>query len=123
MAVLGSPLDPRSDRCNRLIREDATLVQNAADVIECISRQTNDEMPPSAPEWIDRMRQTIHQTAVDDVHESLLRNLPFDPVTIDDLISCYEQPAPVVWAAILELEIADLVTRHYGNRVARIAQE
>ncbi len=123
MAVPGSPLDPRSDGCNRLIRDGATLVQNAADVVECISRQTNVEMPPSAPEWTDGMRQTIDQTAVDNVRESLLRDLSFDPVTIDDLIGWYEQPAPVVWAAILELEIAGLVTRHYGNRVARIAQQ
>ena len=33
MALPGSPLDPRSDGCNRLIRDGATLVQNAADVI------------------------------------------------------------------------------------------
>ena len=123
MAVPGSPLDSRSDGCNRLIRDGATLVQNAADVIECISRQTNVEMPPSAPEWTDGMRQTIDQAAVDNVRESLLRNLSFDPVTIDDLIGWFEQPAPFVWAAILELEIAGLVTRHYGNRVARIAQQ
>jgi len=123
MAVPGSPLDPRSDGCNRLIRDGATLVQNAADVVECISRQTNVEMLPSAPEWTDGMRQTIDQTAVDNVRVSLLRDLSFDPVTIDDLIGWYEQPAPVVWVAILELEIAGLVTRHYGNRVARIAQQ
>ena len=78
---------------------------------------------PSTPEWTDGMRQTIDQTAVDNVRVSLLRDLSFDPVTIDDLIGWYEQPAPVVWVAILELEIAGLVTRHYGNRVARIAQQ
>ena len=112
MVVPGSPLDPRSDGYNRLIRDGATLVQNAADMIECISRQTNVEMPPSPPEWTDGMRQTTDQTAVDNVHESLLRDLSFDPVTIDDLIGSYEQPAPVVWAAILELEIAGLMTQH-----------
>ena len=69
------------------------------------------------------MRQTIDQTAVNNVRESLLRDLSFDPVTIDDLISWYVQPAPVVWAVILELEIASLVTLNYGNRVARIAQQ
>ena len=31
MAVPGSPLDPRSDGCNRLIRNGATLVQNVAE--------------------------------------------------------------------------------------------
>jgi len=80
-------------------------------------------MPPSAPEWTDRLRQTIYQTAVDNVRESLLRDLSFDPVTIDDLIGWHEQPAPGFWAATLELEIAGLVTRHYGNRLARIAQQ
>ena len=106
-----------------MIRDGATLVQNAADMIECFCRQTNVEMPHLAPGWTDGMRQTIDQTAVDNVRESLLRDLSFDPVTIEDLIGCYEKPAPVVWAAILELEIAGLVTRHYGNRVARIAQQ
>ena len=79
------------------------------------------EMPPSAPEWTDGICQTIDQTAVGNVRESLLRDLSFDPVTIDDLVGWYEQPAPVVWAAILKLEIAGLVTRHYSNRVARIS--
>ena len=123
MAVPGSPLDPRSDGCNQLIRDGATLVQHAADVIECVSRQPQVEIPPAAPEWTDGMRQNIDQTAVDNVRATLLRDLSFDPVDIDDLIGWCAQPAPVVWAAILELEIAGLVTRHYGNRVARIAPQ
>ena len=123
MAVPGSPLDPRSDGCNQLTRDGATLVQHAANVIECVSRQPQVEIPPAAPEWTDGMRQNIDQTAVDNVRATLLRDLSFDPVDIDDLIGWHEQPAPVVWAAILELEIAGLVTRHYGNRVARIAQQ
>src|SRR4029079_9326127 len=36
LAVPGSPLDPRARGCNQLIRDGATLVQNAADVIEAI---------------------------------------------------------------------------------------
>ena len=69
------------------------------------------------------MRQKINQTAVDNVRATLLRDLSFDPVDIDDLIGWCAQPAPVVWAAILELEIAGLVTRHYDNRGARIAPQ
>ena len=67
------------------------------------------------------MRQTIDQPAVNNLREALLRDLSFDWVTTDDLTGWYEQPAPVVCAAILELKIACLVTRHYGNRVAPIA--
>ena len=36
MAVPGSPLDPRAQGCNLLIREGAILVQNAEDVLEAI---------------------------------------------------------------------------------------
>ena len=36
MAVPGSPLDPRAQGCNQLIRDGATLIQNAADVIEAL---------------------------------------------------------------------------------------
>lgn len=36
MAVPGSPLDPRAQGCNLLIREGATLVQSAADILEAI---------------------------------------------------------------------------------------
>jgi len=69
------------------------------------------------------MRQTIDQPAVNNLRKSLLRDLSFDQVTIDDLIGWYPQPAPVVCAAILDLEIARLVTRKYGNRVAHIASQ
>ena len=123
MAVPGSPLDPRLDGCNRLIRDGATLVQNVADVIECVSRQPAVRIPPAQFEWTDSMRQTIDQTAVDRCRQKLAQDLSLDPVDIDELISWCEMPAPVVWAAILELEIAGIVTRHYGNRVARIAQQ
>ena len=37
MAVPGSPLDPRAQGCNQLIRDGATLVQTAADVVEMLS--------------------------------------------------------------------------------------
>ena len=121
MAVPGSPLDPRSDGCNRLIRDGATLVQNVADVIECLSRQPAVRIPPTQFEWTDSMRQTIDQTAVDRYRQKLAQDLSLDPVDIDELISWCEMPAQVVWAAILELEIAGIVTRHYGNRAARIA--
>ena len=34
MAIPGSPLDPRSQGCNHLIREGATLVRGAGDILE-----------------------------------------------------------------------------------------
>jgi DNA processing protein len=36
LAVPGSPLDPRAQGCNGLIRDGATLVQNAGEVLEAL---------------------------------------------------------------------------------------
>ena len=48
MAVPGSPLDPRAQGCNQLIRDGATLVQNAADVIEALSPLQSRVAAPAA---------------------------------------------------------------------------
>lgn len=122
MAVPGAPLDPRSDGCNRLIRDGATLVQTTADIIECVNRQPAVELPHAPHEWTEPMPKNIDPNAVDACREKLSADLSFDPVDIDDLIAWCEMPTPVVWAALLELELAGIVTRHYGNRISKIAK-
>ena len=52
----------------------------------------------------------------------LIRTRSIGPMTYGLLMQRYSSVTNAV-AAILELEIAGLVTRHYGNRVARIAQQ
>src|SRR3546814_4500674 len=42
MAVPGSPLDPRAQGCNQLIRDGAILVQSAADVIDRSEEHTSE---------------------------------------------------------------------------------
>ena len=37
MAVPGSPLDPRAQGCNQLIRDGATLIQTPDDVMESVA--------------------------------------------------------------------------------------
>ena len=49
MALPGSPLDPRSQGTNGLIRDGATLVQNIDDILSVLSQSHNVEMPPPGP--------------------------------------------------------------------------
>ena len=49
MAVPGSPLDPRAQGCNQLIRDGATLIQNAADVIEAVRPTLGQVASPFVP--------------------------------------------------------------------------
>ena len=79
IAFPGSPLDPRSDGYNSLIRDGTALVQNVADVIKCVSRQTTVSIPPAQFELTDSIRQTIDQTAVDRCRQKLAQDLSLDP--------------------------------------------
>lgn len=49
MAAPGSPLDPRAQGCNQLIRDGATLIQTAADVLEAVSGLNGKVSSPSRP--------------------------------------------------------------------------
>jgi predicted Rossmann fold nucleotide-binding protein DprA/Smf involved in DNA uptake len=68
----------------QLIRDGATLVQNVADVIECVCRQPAVRMPPTQFERTDSMRQTIDQTVVDRCRQKLAKDLSLNPVDIDE---------------------------------------
>lgn len=117
MAVPGSPLEPRAQGCNQLIREGAVLVQSAADVIELISHF--DGTP----------RSTFREVAApfdfdpDDAAEApadVLGLLTTAPVAVDELIRQSGQGAAAVQLALLELELAGRLVRHAAGRVSLV---
>nr|WP_246448946.1 DNA-processing protein DprA [Sphingomonas sabuli] len=108
MAVPGSPLDPRARGCNQLIRDGATLVQNAADVVEAVRPNRPRVQSPSEP------FETADEGAASDV-ESLLGP---SPVPVDEIIRLSGAPAGAVQMALLELDLAGRLDRHAGNKVS-----
>ena len=115
MAVPGSPLEPRSQGCNQLIREGAVLVQSAADVVELLSGFDG------RPRSTFREAGAAFDYAVEDFDaepadvENLLTTAP---VAVDELIRQSGESAGAVQTALLELEIAGRLTRHAGGRVS-----
>jgi len=117
MAVPGSPLDPRAQGCNGLIRDGATLIQNAADILETI-RPIDARMvraPASAyggqpPEDVDDAARTVVIDLLGPV-----------PVAVNELIRQSRLQSPIVQTALLELELAGRLERHAGGRVSLIA--
>ena len=120
MAIPGSPLDPRAQGCNLLIREGATLVQSAADVVEALSafgQGPQVGMRFKAAEsatWYDEPAQD----AGDGERASVAALLSPTPVAIDELVRLSGLPAPVVATVLLDLELAGALVRHAGGRVA-----
>ena len=120
MAVPGHPLDPRAQGCNQLIREGATLVQSASDIIEAVSH-----IDPRAANRFNAPPAELFETGgadPDDSARSLLVGL-LGPVavSVDELVRQAELPAPVVQMVLLELELAERLQRHAAGRVSLIS--
>lgn len=114
MAVPGSPLEPRAQGCNELIREGAVLVQSAADVIELLSGfdgVARSRLREPASVWRDD--DELAETSAD-----VVGLLTTAPVAIDELIRQSGERAPAVQLALLELELAGRLVRHAGGRVS-----
>jgi DNA processing protein len=115
MAVPGSPLDPRAQGCNQLIREGATLVQNAADAMEAIDPMRmrpfrQPDRPYAAPE--------LSVEADEHARRSVAALLNGTPVPVDEIVRQSAFPPAVVQTVLLELELAGRIERHAGGRVS-----
>ena len=115
MAVPGSPLDPRAQGCNQLIREGAILIQNAEDVLESIrpfhlrplaQRRLDYDGPGSNPDLNEADRRAI------------LSLLSPTAVPIDEILRQSQLPPAIVQTVLLELELAGRLERHAGGRVS-----
>jgi DNA processing protein len=115
MAVPGSPLDPRAQGCNQLIRDGATLIQSADDVLEAIRPLGNIVRSPRVPYRSD----DSYAEPDDSARRQLTSLLSHAPVAVDELIRQSGLPAGVVQMVLLELELAGRLERHAGGRVSR----
>lgn len=116
MAVPGSPLDPRAQGCNLLIREGATLVQSAADILEAIRPIADGVAQPPA---IFAPQPPVFD-ADDDARDAVRGLLGPVAVPVDELIRLAGLPPAIVQTVLLELELAGRLERHAGGRVSLI---
>lgn len=127
MAVPGSPLDPRCRGANRLIRDGAALVEEAADILEilgpvAVSNNRKPHPEPSLP--TNLTAPPIESQRIDKTHKNttstILERLGPTPVPVDELIRQCSFSAPVVRTVLLELELAGRLERHPGDAVSML---
>ena len=126
-AVPGSPLDPRCRGCNDLLRNGATLTENAADVVAQLGpllrgaplllpgRLRPDPELPLAPIALAPPPDRTDDSSLD----LILEKLSPTPVAVDELVRQCQLSAATVATLLLELELAGRVERHPGNLVSR----
>jgi DNA processing protein len=119
-AVPGSPLDPRAGGTNKLLREGATLITSAADVLETLAPVIG--RPVRVKEELMREDEDTVPLAEEmgsgEEHQRILQLLGPAPVEVDDLIRESGLKTSLVVAILLELELAGLVVRQRRNHVS-----
>lgn len=115
MAVPGSPLDPRAQGCNGLIREGATLVQNADDVLEAIRPI---HFQPLAQRKLDFTGASTPPDAEAEDRRRITDLLSATPVPVDELVRQSGLAPAIVQTVLLELELAGRLERHAGGKVS-----
>ena len=124
-AVPGSPLDPRCQGTNGLLRQGATLIQSAADVIEGLASQMRKPLGERTP---DLFSYTTPVSAMPVPSEAeiarartiVLEGLSPSPVPIDELVRGCQLSAAIVHTVVLELELAGRAERRPGNQVCLV---
>jgi DNA processing protein len=117
MAVPGSPLDPRAQGCNQLIREGATLVQNAADVMEAIRPLHLGPLGQPRNPYADAPAPADAQEAERRAVTDLLGPVA---VPVDEIVRQSGLPPATVQTVLLEMELAGRLERHAGGKVSSL---
>lgn len=121
LAVPGSPLDPRSRGANNLIRQGATLVQTAEDVLEALAEIRRPPLAEREARPIDRVPAELpSESELAQARRDLVERLGPTPIEVDELIRQCRLTPPVVATILLELELAGRLDRHPGNQVSLI---
>jgi DNA processing protein len=125
LAVPGSPLDPRAQGCNRLIRGGATLVESAEHVIEALAPQISVPLLREPSPMMPRPHAATLPAGSDAAETDraramaeVLERLSPTPTAVDELLRDCQLSPPVVLTVLLELELAGRIERQPGNRIS-----
>lgn len=117
LAVPGHPFDARASGCNMLIRDGATLVRGAQDVIDALASLAAPEQTQMALEPAPKSRD-LRDTS--QLHMQILSRLGPSPVAEDQLIRDLKATSPEVTPILLDLELDGQIARHDGGLLARV---
>ena len=117
-AVPGSPLDPRAEGTNGLIKQGATPVTETSDIVSVLAPiMAEKKFPARAGEPTEEGRSAEGEPAPDE-RKRIIALLGPAPILIDDLVRLSQSTPAAVRMVLLELEIAGRLERHGGGLVS-----
>jgi DNA processing protein len=117
-AVPGSPLDPRSEGTNALIRQGATLITCADDVLQDLAPAIGRLSQARADALEEPDGPKPPPEIGSGARDAVLDALSYAPVDIDELIRMSGLSAREVSIVLLELDLAGRLERHGAQTVS-----
>ncbi|EEE38422.1 DNA protecting protein DprA [Rhodobacteraceae bacterium KLH11] len=113
LAVPGHPFDARAAGCNMLIRDGATLVRSAEDILDALPpiSPKSVEQPP-LPFATDTSKAKIPPNTL---HQAILTRLGPSPIAEDQLIRDISASAGEVGPVLVDLELDGKILRQPGG--------
>ena len=118
-AVPGSPLDPRAEGTNGLLKQGATPVTEAADIVSVLQPIIGTDMPAREPEAAGAEAVEYVEPAADE-RSRIVSLLSPVPISMDDLVRLSKTSPRVVRTVLLELEIAGRLERHGAGLISLV---
>ncbi len=115
-AVPGSPLDPRARGANELLRQGATLVEDADDVLRVLDAQPTLREPETTPYG---QGSASDDPETDGVHGAVDAALSPTPTSVDEIARAVGAPISTVLACLAELALAGRAEFLAGGLVVR----
>lgn len=111
-AVPGSPLDPRCEGTNGLIKDGAHMLTRASDVLEVVSPARAATYPSTAQ--FDLM-------PAEGLRGRILELLSGSPIDVDTLVRETNAAPESVLGLVMEMELTGQLSRHAGGKISRLS--
>lgn len=118
LAVPGSPLDPRCQGSNDLIRQGAALCEGMADILRALEGRRSLYEPVSSFDAADR---DIQESADEGLADGVLALLGPTPISRDEVVRRSGGDAGAVMGVLLELHLSGLIHVGDDGSVARLS--
>lgn len=118
MAVPGHPFDARAAGCNLLIKDGATLVRSADDILEALGQFP---APLAKSPQSDAAAKPRPLTDITTLHSQILDRLGPSPLAEDQLARDLNQPTSALAPALITLELDGHILRQSGGLLSRIS--
>ncbi len=124
-AVPGSPLDPRCQGANRLIRDGAVLTERAEDILSMLAQQERgvSEDRRDVFDWTMSESEEPDPVALVSLRRQLLEILSYTPLHRDEILREVDAPPGLLADALLELTLAGEAQEHAGGQFSLAAPE